>query len=159
LGPLLWTRLGAEEAKRMSRDRVLIALAVACLLVAAGAVGYGAGKGGDVPEVVRAQAFELVDEEGKARAVLGLGREGAPNLDLKDANGLKRATLALLPDGSPVLVLNDARGEERATLTGGPSLTMRDKTGGERAALTVRYDGSPSLVLRDGKGEVISTMP
>lgn len=118
----------------------------------------GQAKSG-VPEVIRAQKFELVDEEGKVRAVLGLGRDGAPNLDLSDAKGLKRATLALLPDGSPVLMLSDARGEERATLTGGRSLTMRDETGGERATLKVRYDGSPSLVLRDGKREVIAALP
>ena len=112
-------------------------VAAVSLVVAIAAVAYAAGKT-SAPEVIRAQAFEVVDAEGKVCAVLGLRGDGGGNLDLSDAKGLKRATLSVLPTGGPVLMLSDARGEERATLTV-HRLTMRDETGGERATLTVGY--------------------
>ena len=126
---------------------VLTVIVAACVVVAIAAVAYAAGKT-SAPEVLRAQAFEVVDAEGKVCAVLGLRGDGGGNLDLMDAKGLKRATLSVLPNGGPVLMLSDARGEERATLTV-HSLTVRDETGGERAALQVPRGSHPGLVLRD----------
>jgi hypothetical protein len=60
----------------MARVRVLLAVAAACVLASVGALVHGAAEGGRLTteagqEIVRAQRFELVDSEGRVRAVLG----------------------------------------------------------------------------------------
>ena len=55
-----------------------------------------------VPEVVRAQAFELVDADGRVRATLD-----ARGLKILDANGTIRAKLGADTDGSGLVLLNE----------------------------------------------------
>jgi hypothetical protein len=96
--------------------------------------------GGAVQEVVRAKRFEVVDDQGKRRAALGLTADGSPAFWLYDATGKTRVELHVLPDGSTDLLLYDAAGERRAWL----GLTP---------------DGSPYLWLRDTAGKVIWHAP
>ena len=57
---------------------VVVAL---CVVVTVAAVAYAAGKASDVPEVIRAQRFEVVDAEGRIRALLRV-KGGVPELAL-----------------------------------------------------------------------------
>jgi hypothetical protein len=49
--------------------------------------------------------LELWDRQGKRRAILGLGPEGAPGLTLYDQNQQARAELHLGPEGEPQFIL------------------------------------------------------
>ncbi len=119
----------------MSRGKWAMMTVAVCVLAAAVAVAYAAGTQAAVPvqEVVKAQRFELVDAEGKARAVLAL------------------------KDGDPGLVLLDKDGRPRAWLDGGnsvsgPGLRLYDGTSFfARSELTLR-GGEPFLLLY-GKDE------
>ena len=69
--------------------------------------------------VVKAEEFVLLDDQGRYRAVLEMTDSG-PSFSLVDRVGTDRVKLALWPEGSPGLYLNDAKGELRATLAVGP---------------------------------------
>ena len=62
-------------------------------------------------EVIRARRFELIDEKGEVRAVLGALGNGSPHLVLHDANGRMRAAVALSKSGAPRIMLFDEIGE------------------------------------------------
>src|SRR5262249_1601131 len=55
-------------------------------------------------------AFQLIDDEGKPRATVGMGTD-QPNLTLWDANQKIRAQLGFDADKGPFLVFNDAAGK------------------------------------------------
>ena len=79
------------------------ALVAIPLLLWAGALLGGRSAGAEgVPQVVRAQAFELVDARGQVRATLD-----ARGLKLLDANGTIRAKLGADVDGSGLLLANE----------------------------------------------------
>lgn len=64
---------------------------------------------------MRATRFEVVDDGGKIRAVLGAsGSAFCPALTLYDAAGQRRAGLSMGPDGSPGLSMYDASSVLRA---------------------------------------------
>ena len=48
---------------------------------------------------MRAGGFELVDEEGRVRARLGMAADGGVALDLADEDGMVRATVTVEPEG------------------------------------------------------------
>jgi hypothetical protein len=103
---------------------------------------------------VKASRFELVDGEGRTRAVLGLSKSGTPELDLRDAEGRPRALLVLDRDNLPVFLLKDAEVVTRAKLEldskGAGKLTLSDPDQAPR----VEIDGSkPGLRIQDAKGE------
>ncbi len=85
------------------------------------------------PKLVRAQKFDLVDAQGRVRAVLSVNDKGSPELRLVDKEGRGRATLGLQDDGSPGLALWDEGGMARTVLDvwvgGGYGLSLRDKDG------------------------------
>ena len=81
----------------------LVGGAVSNLLLRGGPAMAQAG--GAVQDVVRAKKFQVVDDQGKKRAALGLSDDGGPALLLYDADGKKRAGLFLASDGSPSLSL------------------------------------------------------
>jgi hypothetical protein len=123
--------------------RVLMALTVVSGLVGGAASNLlvqgapaVAQVGGAVQEVVRAKRFEVVDDQGRSRALLSVLPDGSPGLTLYDGAGKQRAGLGLLPDGTPRLALHDAAGKQRA-------------------GLTVLPDGSPGLALFDAAGKAI----
>jgi hypothetical protein len=60
-----------------------------------------------IPKIVSAEEFQLVDRSGTARALLGIRHDGGPGLSLLDTDGKIRAQLLLLPAGEPGLILND----------------------------------------------------
>jgi len=144
----------------MGKARWGVLVAAVCLVVAAVAIAYAAGKAKAVPvqQVVRAERFELVGSKGKVRADLGLLPDGTLALDLHDRDGKLRAHLGLLPDGSPGLALCDTDGKGRAGLVvlsdDTPHLVLFDKDGRLRVEAAVRPDGAPGLDLYDQAGKL-----
>ena len=53
----------------------------------------------------------ILDQSGKVCAVLGVGDEANPSLELSHSDKTLRARLALAPDGQPVLEFYDAAGK------------------------------------------------
>jgi hypothetical protein len=157
----------------MTKTRWLVALAVLCVVVAAAAVAYAAGKAKPavpVQEVVRAQKFELVDEKGKVRAELSIHPDGlGPILVMYDQAGDIRADLSVVNDGPARLVFHEKGGKRQAWLEDsgltllegldvraalsatkdpGPARALYDQAGKQRAALELR-DNSPMLRMFD----------
>ena len=104
---------------------------------------------------VKASRFELVDGEGRTRAVLGLSKSGSPELDLRDAEGRPRALLVLDRDNLPVFLLKDAEVVTRAKLEldakGAAKLTFSDPDQAPR----VEVDGAkPGVRIQNAKGDL-----
>jgi hypothetical protein len=131
------------------------------------------------PKTLRAGRFELVDDEGRVRGVLGMYGE-TPTLMLvnekvetrcalsasKEASGLTltspglkgKQTLATGADGS-VISLEDSSGKPRLELSllrDAPEVWLSDATENARAILRVGKDG-PLMRLIENKNEIWST--
>jgi hypothetical protein len=82
-----------------------------------------------VPAVLRAQAIELVNPQGRVVAQLHLGEDGGGNLRLRCGDGTVRVKLSASPDGSGLLLCD--RDVEPAIwmVTGksGTSVTLAEK--------------------------------
>ena len=115
------------------------------------------------PGVVRAKAFELVDDAGATRATLAFDAEGRLDLLLSGAAGKIQAELGVLADGESFLGLRDAEGNVRAALgvlaDGQPFLALRDAEDNMRVTLGVLADGQPYLVLWDADGRPLFSAP
>lgn len=129
-------KLEKELARAKRRNRRLLVLAglaagaFALVRIAAAAANKVEAQGDGVATVIRANAFVLVDENGKTRAAVALSKTGSGFL-LYDENGKTRAVLAVDKDG-PGLALADEDGKSRATLAvvkDGPGLVLYDKNG------------------------------
>jgi hypothetical protein len=91
----------------MKTLRFAVILAAAALLSVVGALLHGRKASAQaVPDVVRAQAFELVDASGQVRATLDARGAGVV-LKLLDANGTIRAKLGADVDGSGLVLANE----------------------------------------------------
>jgi len=117
-----------------------------------------AAQSGDVPDVIRAKSFEVVDAEGQTRAKLVAIADGSPALGLMDANGGTRALLCLHPDGSPRLIFADDRGTARAVFLS-EMVELHDADGKPRATLYLSSDGSPEVILRSADWKVLFSAP
>ena len=62
------------------------------------------------PVVVTAQAFHLVDKDGKRRAIPRISPEGTVALGVMDLQGNVRTTVGVLPDGMPAAAMKDKDG-------------------------------------------------
>jgi hypothetical protein len=103
-------------------------------------------------DIVNARQFNLLDENGKVRARLGMSGNG-PTLDFNDENGKLRVYLRVSEDG-PVLLFGDESSKPCAYLRvtkEGPRLALFDANGKPRAFFRVSKDG-PVLELGDDKG-------
>lgn len=92
----------------MNRERIL---AVAVLMLTLCVVFLAYRVFVFEPMVVKARAFELVDESGHRRALLGISPEGTVALGLFDQRGRVRSSMGLLPNGEPVTVMRDEDGK------------------------------------------------
>ena len=63
-----------------------------------------------MPDVIRARRFELVDDDGHTRAVLGRLADGSPHIVLADTDGRMRCAVWLAPNGTPSLAFFDDHG-------------------------------------------------
>jgi hypothetical protein len=82
----------------------------------------------EIPQVISAQEFRLVDSKGHIRAILDLSDGGQPYLQFKDEFDTDRVWVGISSE------------------TG---LAVRDVDGKTRLVLSVDEEGIPSLVVRD----------
>lgn len=97
------------------------------VLLAILAMSAGIGR---LENVIRANAFVLVDENGKTRAILSVNKDRT-RLSLHDENGKPRAGMSMVK-GDPVLGLHDENCKLRVFLSfgeDGPALDMYNKNG------------------------------
>lgn len=82
----------------------------------------------EVPNVIRAQAFQLVDSAGTVRGTLEFNRDGSPELNLYDGEGNQRLLL-----GPGLLALFNEEGKPQAGLAlgdgGNPGIRLLDRQG------------------------------
>jgi len=114
-------------------------LAYLGLVVAAFAGGYVAQRvscpsaGAALPgaaQIISAQAFQVVDENGRLRAVLSVTKDG-PGVRLWDENGKVRAMLFVDKNGSGLGLVDENRTARAALYVGkdGPALSLSDANG------------------------------
>ena len=131
---------------------------VVAALVLASFAGFAASQDPKSPPAVRASRFELVDDAGRTRAVLGMSKGGSPEFDLRDAEGRPRALLLLDRDGLPVFFFKDAEVVTRAKWEldskGAAKLTFCDPDLTPR----VEIDGA-ALQVNDSKGKKLWKAP
>jgi hypothetical protein len=132
-----------------------LAMALLALVVLMGAVGRTEVK---APEEIRAQAFVLLDREGKPRMDLRVAGNDSTHLILLDREGQPQLSLNILPQGGADLIIQDRLGQPRAALSvvadGRPGLSFYDATGPTRVSLGVFPDGQTRLVLYDQGGHL-----
>jgi hypothetical protein len=97
--------------------------AVNLMLTATAWTGTGVTPPQRDPEIIRAQAIELVDERGEVRAQLHLGEDGSGNLRIRDGSGRVRVKLGTTIEGSTGLLLMDQSIEPTVSLVAGRSAT------------------------------------
>jgi hypothetical protein len=84
-----------------------------------------------VGSVLRAQAIELVDDQGQVRAQLTVESSGETVFRLRDATGTIRVKLAAAEDGSGLLLLDEATepGVHLLAKSSGATLTLTGPAG------------------------------
>lgn len=112
----------------MSQRAGLMLTVVNLLLLALALSDRAAVAAQGVPDVLRARAWELVDERGGSRASLTLAPGGDVVLRLRDQTGTIRVKLAAGRGGSG-LVLLDSRTELGVKLDAGSDGTALELTG------------------------------
>ena len=113
------------------------------------------------PKVIRANQFILEDANGKTRAVLDVGNDGAPGFYLYDDNATPRVMLGVTNHGA-MLALCDKTGKTVASLAvggDGSSLRLSDDHGRPRLRVNVGKDGVPELTLFYANGVKIWSKP
>jgi hypothetical protein len=122
---------------------------IAVLLLAGAGLLMGQAAPGKV--TLEAQRIVIVDQDGKARASLGVNERGVAGLTLLDVAGEQRALLALARDGSPALRLSDP-GQQVRVHIGPTSVGQAEpaKSGGKPV---------PYLMLLDREGHVAFEAP
>jgi hypothetical protein len=111
-------------------------------------------------DVVRARRFELVDDQGRARAALYM-EAGQPHLMLADEDGNARAVVGINSLGNTVLRFMDAGGNYRVQMT-----ETADETGlilsdaaGVHLSLVIGDDGHVIVAAAErGQNRAIGTV-
>jgi hypothetical protein len=93
---------------------------------------------GEVPAVVSAKEFRLIDRQGHTRALLSFNEEGKPFLQMRDEFDNDRVWVGI----------------SRET-----GVAVHDVDGKTRLVLSVDNEGLPSLVVRDRKRQTKSFHP
>lgn len=111
--------------------------------------------------IVRAKRFEVVDEDGRVLAILGVTTEGEAGLGLADRQGKVRASF-VINDKEPRLAFFDSRGKLRGMLgadSGGqPTLGFFDRKERSRLSLSTDKDGDPQIGFIRSDGEPCMTL-
>jgi hypothetical protein len=111
-----------------------VLLAAVVLLLTVHLVRYAqpmaeAQEGERIPTVLRAQAIELVDQQGRVVAQLYVGDDGGGNLRLRSGDGTVRVKLGATSDGSGLLLLDKDAEPAVSLMTkkDGTSITLAEK--------------------------------
>ncbi len=108
-------------------------------------------------EVVRAKSFELVDEEGELRALMGSSPNGSVGLEIYGDDETPRLTVGINRGGTARIDLRDTAGTPRARLaveaSGTPAIfSIRDAEGRIRAQVAMHDGEAVGVNLMDGTG-------
>lgn len=110
-----------------------------------------------LPQVLRAQRFELVDETGTVRASLGCAG-GVTELRMIGHDDNTNTTIRIRKDGSAALSFHDAKQQSRIVLgigAGGVGgLAFADGDGKSRMALGTDKAGAPAVSLNYASGKL-----
>lgn len=119
-------------------------------------------------QIIRAQQFIVVDEQGRQRAMLGMysNLSVRPLLSLSDEDGKQRAELTVFEDGTK-LSLADGNGKTRievSTFKSGPNFSLYDTNDKNRVRLQATIAGhglknEARLDLSDANGKTIWSAP
>ena len=90
--------------------------------------GFAQTSVAEIPKVLSAQEFRLMDEQGRVRAKLSFSGDGQPNLNFVDESDTYRVWVGIAADSG---------------------MTVRDPNGKTRLVLSVDQEGEPSLTMRD----------
>ena len=150
------------ELERTRRQR-RVTWGLAAVVIVLGLVvlcpgGNIAAQSNTAPEI-RARQIVLVDENGKPRCIIAMGKEG-PGLALSDDNGEMRSIFRLDAEGVR-LSLYGEKGAPRAVLDvdkDGSGLALYDENGKPRAGLFLGVEG-PQLTFFDRKGKEYWSTP
>lgn len=112
----------------------------------------------NVPRVLRAKQFELIDDRGLIRAMLYSGPEDTAALEFFEDGQTSRASIGIQPNGTAVLSLRDNDGSIRARLAtewqGEPTVfTLRDAPDNIRAQILLDQNGGIGVSLGDQSGK------
>lgn len=118
-----------------------------------------------IQEMVRAKKFELVDSEGRVRALFEMTQEDEPRVVFADREGKVQAILGVEPvpryrDGIPALRLFDRKGKKRLdidlNIEGDPEISLHNQNGAHIASLSgmPTVDGGTQWLLSDPNGQV-----
>jgi hypothetical protein len=148
-------RLETLERQNLRLRRII----AAALLVVAALLLMGQAKPGKKPEVIKAQAFELVDKNGKTVATFD-GRGAPDRVELRIGDAEKGDAIVLAAaDGDAVLQLQNVQGRI-ATLVAsnkGPAVQLLDPSRDASATLGISATG-PLFGLQD-RGKVTFSAP
>ena len=138
-----------RENRRMKRFGLAVLVVVGLVV--------SLGQATPPPEVVRAEKFVLVDQNGKQRATLGI-ENGGPALVLGDTRGRGVVQLQVpqIPD-KPSLYLRDpsqSASVEMAMTMNGPVLHLTDQTG-IRVRLAANELNAPLAAIYDAEGQAL----
>jgi hypothetical protein len=142
---------------RRTNRRLLLSVVAFGVLASVGA-GVGAMRS---PEVLRAKRIQMVDDNERVRAELGIDEQGSAGLFVMDDKGLVRATL-VHDDAQTAMYLLDEEGEVRLGAAqfahggGGFALHGPESKG---AAVLILKDQVGSLTFYDKSGEVVMRSP
>ena len=193
-----WDKPRREEKGRcaMSRRQYVGLVVVAMVAgVVGGCVGTWTTGGGPAYSgyadgmKVRARAFEVVDEDGRTRAVLGASDDGSVGLSLYEREGTEenqaRAALLVTPKGSASVAVLGRAGRPSALLStegefsglwvleeddravailglldhGNPGLVLKDGNERERVLVQLPPEGYAALAVRDETGKAVWAAP
>lgn len=96
-------------------------------------------------------SLNLLDQERRPRAALGLMASG-PAVFLLDEQGTKRLEVQLAADGSPGVILREVGGQVRidASVVTSPTLGLLGSDGAAASMMFVAAEGSGAILARDG---------
>ena len=113
-------------------------------------------KSSDIPEVVTAKQFELVNDAGKTRAFLGFTKANEPIFTLTDENEKPKLSL-FMQDGTGVMTLRDQNGKNRVqiylTKEGMPNIGLLDAKEDPLVELAIESEGN-GMVIHDKNGKI-----
>ena len=117
-------------------------------------------KRNEIPEVIRAKSFELMDDNNKVRTRLSLDKRGQPVFDMLDSLGKPRLKIYAEENDEAGILLYDRYGQLRFSIfehSYGGSVFQMGVSGGRgaiEAYVTEDEFVSPSFTLRFENGEI-----
>lgn len=112
-------------------------------------------------QIIKAQAFHLVDDQDEIRATLALS-DHRPVFTLFDERGQVRAQVLIMATDQPGIILSGPDGVPRLHLVllpdSAPTVILSDDQRQPRSTLLLFSDGRPSLSLMNEQGQMLGQL-